>query len=93
MLNAALKQAIEAQDWETAKQIDALLHSEIDRKIKQQQLAKLAAETDVAEMQVDKIQAETEKLMREKQTSLAGAIGTITTAIIAVFAFIKSLFK
>lgn len=93
MLDEALRQAVQSKDWAAAEKIEALLHSRLDRKIKQQQLVKLELETDMAEAQIDKIQAETEKILREKQTSLAGAIGTITTAVIAISAFVKSLFK
>ena len=67
MLHKKLQQAIDREDWDSAKQIDALLQSKIDRHIKMQQ-AKLNSQ--LIQSQILKNHAESAKASKDKNVGI-----------------------
>lgn len=90
MLHKKLQQAIEREDWDSAKQIDALLQSKIDRHIKMQQ-AKLNSQ--LIQSQILKNHAEAAKASKDKNVGITALAAPIITALVALAAFIKTFYE
>lgn len=90
MIKKELRRAIREKDWDSAKQLDGLLNSEVERTVK---IRKMRSDEKTAEAQVVKTLAEAEKIRRDRQFALATFFATLSTALIAAGTFIKSLFK
>ena len=90
MLHKKLQQAIDREDWDSAKQIDALLQSKIDRHIKMQQ-AKLNSQ--LIQSQILKNHAESAKASKDKNVGITALAAPIITALVAMAAFIKTFYE